>query len=359
MTYQADVNVGGLVPTTNRRKYVTHKIKEGDNLYRILPPFGTNHKGLPFAEVSLHWFSTLDDTGKPKQRPLRCSYAVERFCPVCEEANDLYKEKESLLAEYIDEDTKKVRWDVVPEEVGAKHKQLKNSFDAVKVQRGYFYNALDASGVVGVLRLPKTAATKLGEQIKKAIQTYGFNPLSLENGAVFNIIQKKTGPKNYNVEYSVEFVMKSITGPDGVQLKITTEQAPKNVMDNYETLAYDVHAMYPAVTAAELQRAMIGDAILWTEMDAKKKAKAEATTAQEQKPVDPVVATPKTPTPTPTPEAKAEVVPEVVVESKAAPVPTAPKETPVNVESTVPNTSAVMTSDEDAELARLREELKV
>ena len=371
MTYEAELNLGGLVPSSGKRDFVTHKLSEGDNIYRILPPFGTNHRGLPFAEVSLHWFSIVDPkTGETKNRPLRCSYATEGYCPICEQANELYNEKDALLKEFKDEDGK-VDWKSVPDDIKAKHKQVKGQFDSLRAQRGFFYNALDQSGMVGILRLPKTAAVKVGELIRKAVQQYGFNPLSLEKGVSFNIIQKKTGPLPMNVEYSAEFVTRSVTGPNGVELKIELTPAAESVRNDFENLAYDVHAMYPVVTAAELKRVALGDEKVWNEIDDRKKAAADAKAAKAKSTMT-VVAEDK-------PEAVAEVAtePKVTVAEESA-VKDVPATTPA-VE--VPDTTVVadahqtevpkvreeskvgggetLTPDEEAELAKLREQLKV
>lgn len=276
---EEELNLDGMVPSSGSGKGITNiTLKEGDNLLRILPPFGTNHRGVPFAEVNLHWFQ-LDEKSR---RPLRCSYPTERYCPVCEEANILYKEKEELVEEFKD-DKGRVDWKSLPKNLSVKYKDLNDKFSALRASKGWYYNALTPSGTVGVLRLSKTAATDLGNLIVKAVKEFGFNPLSLKNGATFNFKKMKTGPLPMNVEYKVEFLMKSEKTANGVSLNIDTSPVADGIIENFEKLAYDVHAMYPIITSQQLKRAMIGDDTVWKELDAKRgqKASTEAGTTSD------------------------------------------------------------------------------
>lgn len=335
MSYQEpEINTGALKPGSSR-ELRSFKLNLGDNIYRILPPFGTNHNGVPFAEHYLHWFT--DPTGK--QRPLACSKKTERFCPVCEEASNVYKEYERILGDFKSPDGK-VNFKGMPDEINKKQKSVKEIFDKLRAQRGYYYNAMDQSGTVGVLRLPKTAADELGDRILEAIQTMGFNPLSLKNGTLFNIKQvAKDGPKSkMNVEYKVEFVRESENTADGVIQRIKKSSLPESVILNFEKLAYDVHTLYPTRTSAELKRVMLGDKMVWADIDAAKKARQQAAAAGDNDDDAPEV--------------------EAVAPTMTAPVvvPTSVAEVSVSVPATVvPASVTVQTGDDD--IAELRKNL--
>lgn len=336
MAYEEQpLNADAAIPSSSggSKEFKNHKIASGDNIYRIMPPFGTNNGGSPFAEIYLHWFQ--DPSGR--NRPLSCAKKIERYCPVCESANEVYKRLEVVLNDYKDE-AGKVNFKALAmnDEDNAKSKNLRAQFDALKAQRGFYYNAMDSSGTIGVLRLPKTAAEALGEKIRDGINVLGMsNPLSLRNGVLFNIVQKKTGKDKRDVEYSVDFVRESKDTPEGIVQIIKKSAVPDNVIANFEKLAYDIHAMYPARTSQELKRVMMGDKKVWDEIDAKRNSNGNGRAVAVTESVGEAPATVATPT------ATAQPAPSTPAIAAQTTTPAAPK-------------SAVTS---DAEVARLRAEL--
>src|SRR3990172_2140436 len=109
------LNIAGMEAKAAGRSFTTFKLKEGPNIYRILPPFGTNNNGFPYAEHYIHW-GFKDSQGKIK--PLLCSKKLERSCPICDESNRLNAEKDKLIAAYAvpspDGKGPKINWKVVP-----------------------------------------------------------------------------------------------------------------------------------------------------------------------------------------------------------------------------------------------------
>ena len=268
MSYnEPELNMSGMVPSQSRN-IENHSVKPGDNIFRIMPPFGTGHNGLPFAEVYLHWLS--DPAGK--NRPLLCSKKSERFCPICQSANEVYKEGEAVAREFKDSEGR-VNRKAMPEEVGKKYDGLMENFRALKAQHSFLYNAMDTSNTIKILRLPKTAAEDLGRKIVEVINTMGFNPLSLKNGLFFNIKQISTGPKKFNVKYEVETVKKTTKEGNSFVQRVEPSSVPDNVIENFEKLAFDVHTLYPIHTAQELKRVLMGDVKVWAEMDAQRDAR--------------------------------------------------------------------------------------
>jgi len=270
MYQEPEVNLDGLIPGNSGmgRKIVNHKMKEGDNVFRILPPFGTNHNGLLYAEVTLHWF--LDPSGK--SRPLVCSRDKEKYCPICAEAFEFYNRKQELVKKFSD-DSGKVNWKALPKEVNEQYQELNEVYNKLRGQKGFYYNALDLSGTVGVLRLSKTTAEKLGKKIKEAQQMYSIKCTSLSDGILFNIKKTKTGSRDFDVTYDVEYLMTPKKREDGsISLEFNRGSVSDSIMQNFENLAYDIHAMYPVRTSTELKRVLDGDKSVWAEMDARRNA---------------------------------------------------------------------------------------
>ena len=248
------------------RPFNNFKLAEGRNTFRILPPFGTDNKGVWFHEWYLHW-GFMDANGNRK--PLACSYrGPERFCPICEQAREIRNTMDAMVADYtVEEDgRKKTNWDSIPDNVKAKHKELRDKWGAIRANRRYFYNAVDRAGDVGILQLTAKTGDALNAEIKVAVQQKNFNPLSLRDGCFFDIIKTKTGPLPINVEYSVKFNYKTqeVTTPGGEVVTadvIERGSVSAALLENFEELAYDIHVLYPTRSAAELQAILNGDPV--------------------------------------------------------------------------------------------------
>lgn len=284
MYQEQEINLETLEPKTSRQ-INRHKLKEGDNFFRILPPFGANHNGMVFAEWRIHWGYS---DGNGQTRPLVCTFPTEGFCPICEESKKLYQAKEDLIKEFKNED-KEVMWKLVPEDIKAQHTELRESWNTISSKKSYYYNAIDPSGNVAILQLSKTAKDQLNEKILYAHKKMGFNPVSLQTGCFFNVKKVKTGPRAMDVKYIVDFVKETIKAENGdVMEKIKREPISSFVIENFDKLAYDLHTLYPIRTAEELYKIMNGDT---SSLDSKKAFnKQDAAIAANSTPSAPVEA---------------------------------------------------------------------
>ena len=272
---EPNLNLGALEPDSGRGKIVNHKLKEGDNIFRILPPFGANHNGLIMAEWYLHWGFT---DSKGKYRPIVCTKRYEKYCPICEDANEVFKEKDTLIREFKSDDGK-VNWKALPEEIRIKYSELNEKFNALRAQRHYYYNAMDDSGKVGILRLPKTAKEKLNAKILDALKRLNFNPTSLENGCSVKIVKVKKGVNAWDVEYDVDLFKQGVQRDGRYVDEYVTGPVPEWVQNNFHKVAIDIHSMYPIRTAAEVKKIMLGDASIFDREDeAKRQARVGSST---------------------------------------------------------------------------------
>ena len=92
MTYvEPELNVKGHQARSEGKSWNNHKLKDGNNVFRITPPFGVGHNGYWYKAWYLHW-GFVDSEGS--NRPVVCTKGIENFCPICEQAELLFKEKE-------------------------------------------------------------------------------------------------------------------------------------------------------------------------------------------------------------------------------------------------------------------------
>ena len=78
----------------SQREFKRHKVNPGTSVFRVLPPFGTDHKGYPFKKWMLVWGLVDPTTGR--MRPFVSTLPNLNKCPVFEYTNDLKKLSEEL-----------------------------------------------------------------------------------------------------------------------------------------------------------------------------------------------------------------------------------------------------------------------
>lgn len=261
------LNLDGMLGGRQIKRF---KVTDGSHIFRILPPFGTNHNGVPSRQIQLHWgYSKKDGT----KSPLPCSYPQEGHCPICDMVKSMTAEAEALY------DTKTKKGD-------------KESYDRImkdageyKVRRTYLLNAANKKGEIGILEIVKTPMEELVKLMKAYANKYGKNPVSLTQGLWF--VFSRSG-KGFDTEYEVETSKKMVDLGGGEQAeKPDTDALPQNIVENYEKLAYDIHKMYPPVSSTDLAKIMAGapvDEVVVKKDRNSRDQEAASTPASEDKP---------------------------------------------------------------------------
>lgn len=243
------VNQDSLKPS---RTWVRHKVKEGTNTYRILPPFGENANGYPYKKWSLIW--GLKDPAQGRVRPFASSLATEKKCPVVEFVDSLTllaKEKTSALE----------KQGASKEQIKESNKALNELISDLRPKTLFLYNAVDQSGTVGILEVKTTANKKLKKLMMNYINDYGQDPTSLNSeetdaGVWFNFTRSGSG---FDTEYDV--VKKQTQTKINGQLAFVDDRSPlpENVAKNFDDLAYDVHNLYDQKSYDELKAILLAN----------------------------------------------------------------------------------------------------
>ena len=230
-----------------RREWRRHKVKDGHNVFRILPPFGESSNGYPYRKWQIIW--GLSDPESGRARPFASSMTSEKKCPVTEYVAELKKKAEKLNAQLsaagVSEEDAKAR-------LGVLNKLIAD----LSPKTVYIYNAADKSGDVGLLELKSTAQKKMKSVMADYIQTYNQDPTSLnseetDSGVWFDITRQGMGR---DTEYDVKLV--SIKSKNPATGKITFEDdrspLPDAIVENYDNLAYDLGSVYQIKSYDEL-----------------------------------------------------------------------------------------------------------
>lgn len=234
------------------RDWVRHKIQDGSNVFRILPPFGDPevHNNYPFRRWVIAW---LVDPSSGKRLPFASPFSLggqDTKCPVYEYSK--------ALAEKIDRTKNKMK------EKGYSDDQIKDKLAKlnkvaweIRLQKTFAYNAVDKSGKVGLLELKKTAHDEMKKMMLEYIQDFEMDPTSFgcdikaDSGVWFNI--KREG-KGKDTKYSVDFNRVPQKTEDGdVVFKNDRSPLVEGTEENYSKTAYDLFSIYRQKTYEELK----------------------------------------------------------------------------------------------------------
>jgi hypothetical protein len=228
-----------------RRDWKRHAINAGENIYRVLPPFGEEANGYPYRRWVIAW---MNDPETGRRRPYASPRSFgEDACPVTEYAAALEKKRDdieaALKAKGVDKDT-----------IKEKLKPFGQVLWEIKPKASYVYNAANKAGEVGLLELKKTAHDGMKKTMMQYITDYSQDPTSLNSdqedaGVWFKI--KKEG-ESTNTEYSVEKNQTKKKTSEGLVFVDDRSELPQNIVDNYESLAYDLGTIYKRHTYEEL-----------------------------------------------------------------------------------------------------------
>lgn len=216
------------------------KVQDGTNVFRILPPFGTDHDNKASREVNLHWgFVTSDG----KQRPVVCSYHHEKTCPICQAAKA--KEGEAERAKLLGNEEQS--------------KELAKEAQELRNRKTFLYNAANKQGDTGMLELTKTAHEAVIELFSSYIKKYDKDPTSLKDGVWLEITREGKG---FKTKYSVSLHRVTVKDADGELMeKLDRTPLAENILNNFEKLAVDIHSLYKPVPSTDLQRILNGEPV--------------------------------------------------------------------------------------------------
>jgi len=237
----------------SRKEWKRHKVKDGHNIYRILPPFGENSNGYPYRKWQIIW--GLIDPESGRARPFASSMTFEKRCPVTEYVNQLKDRAESMAtalkaAGSTDEDVK------------ARLHGLQELIGNLVPKTVYVYNAADKSGEVGLLELKSTAHQDMKSKMNTYIQDYNQDPTSLngaddDSGVWFDVIRSNATGKFRDTKYNVEKVQAKVKDASGkVSFVDDRSPLPDSIVENYENLGYDLSAIYQTKTYEDLQQVL-------------------------------------------------------------------------------------------------------
>lgn len=236
------INLDSLSPKSFK-KTVRHKVQDGDNIFRFLPPFGPEANGYPYRKWNVIW--GLIDPNSGRMRPFASTSTYEGQCPVYDYLDLLKKRVDT----FQDED---------------KVKKLNDFISNLRPKSVYAYNAADKSGQVGVLELKATAHKKIITLMDKYIKEYSQDPTSLnsdpkDSGVWFNI--SRSG-KKFDTTYDATKNQIMQKDENGVpSFKDDRSPLAENIVQNFDSVAYDLNTLYQKLSYDELKDVLVANLI--------------------------------------------------------------------------------------------------
>jgi hypothetical protein len=234
----------------SRKEWKRHKVKDGHNVFRILPPFGEASNGYPYRKWQIIW--GLVDPESGRARPYADTMLAEKRSPVVEFTNELKARAEkmnlALAAKGLGE-----------EEISERLKGLNTLIGDLLPRTSYVYNACDKAGEVGLLELKATAHKDMKARMNEYIQDYNQDPTSLnsaddDSGLWFDVVRTNETGKFRDTKYEVKKVQTKVRGATGaVSFVDDRSPLPEAVVENYDNLGYDLSAIYQQKTYEELK----------------------------------------------------------------------------------------------------------
>jgi hypothetical protein len=226
-----------------------HKVQDGSNLFRILPPLGENSNGYPYYRWLISWGFPDPETGRP--RPVPSLRMTEESCPIYDYVDKLAARVEKIAAE---RKTSGLSEEAIKEEL----REYNEVVNRLRPRATFFYNAVNKAGEVGVLELKKTAHDQMKTEMHQYILDYNQDPTSVnslpdDSGVWFNIT--RTGSR-YDTKYTVKKNQIKSRDPQTGRVVFVDDQEelPATVVERWESLAYDLQSLYKHRTREELEQ---------------------------------------------------------------------------------------------------------
>lgn len=244
------VNPDALKP---KKEWKRHKVEEGNNIFRFLPPFGEEANGYPYRRWMVIW--GLLDPDSNRLRPYASPITTdEKACPVMEFVKGLQEKAETAKSELKAQG-------VSDEEIKERLKSLNKTIGNLRPKGVYAWNAVDKAGKVGLLEVKSTAHKKLKALMSDYINDYGQDPTSVnssddDSGVWFNI--KRSG-KGFDTEYDVEKVQQKQKINGSLTYVDDRSPLPDNVAEGWEDMAYDLGSIYQKKSYDEIRKVLMAN----------------------------------------------------------------------------------------------------
>ena len=219
------------------------KLKDGESVYRILPPLGDlADAGKWSVFYNVHYgYKNAEGKARPFQSSLvknRKNGMIESPDAAMERIDNLKAELEKAKAS-----KNKAAADMLLKLVGGQ-KSIYN------LDNNHYVNAMDMQGNIGVLKLLHRAKLALDAEIKK-LRDKGIEPLSVENGRFFSFFRTGTG-MDTSFQVTVKKEQKTVAGLGVVEIDIV-HVMDESIISRLSSEAAELDKLFRRPTPEEVE----------------------------------------------------------------------------------------------------------
>lgn len=216
----------GKASYSNGRKNYFKLEKQGDSVFRILPPLGKLADEGIWAVY--HKVQYGYSNSKGRMRPFE-SPEVKNFRTKMIEVEDPASTfGKKLSAQFLE--AKNAKNEVLAENI----KKLARKYN---LDNKWYLNVLDTSGNIGLLKIPHRMKQALDVEIKK-LEAKGIDPLSIENGRYFVFTRTGTGTQTTHraAVYEEELDIPNVGKVKKEKVHVLTDEVLNRLSDEYHEL---------------------------------------------------------------------------------------------------------------------------
>jgi hypothetical protein len=246
------------------------KIKDGEQVYRILPPLGSMAKLGKWARYMRVEWGYADLTGKKK--PFQDVREVNRKTGMVEVESEAHIKREALKKQHEAGKAAFKAGKISKDQLDQLNKIVMN----FSLENKHYLNVIDKNGKIGILKIGHKLKLALDSEIA-SLRSKGVDPLSVDNGRFFVITRSGYG---LDTTFGVKVYSELITHAELGQVeRPVIHKLDAGIIGRLATEAMDLadlDKLYPSITSEEVKRVVLGTPSDVSEVFARFAKQAEA-----------------------------------------------------------------------------------
>lgn len=220
-------------------------LKDGSNIFRVLPPFGKlKNDGIIAKYWAVYWLPTTKKNrkGEDINRPVPSVFQKTKDGKVV--TPDPIHDKVELLTKNL------AAMKASGQHPAAVVEALEKRLEGLRVDKAYYVNVISPAGEIGVLKLRYTAFQALKEKLRE-LEKVQIDPINVGVGVFFDF--KKGKDDKGKTVYGVDIHQKTSRDPNtgGFKTEIVEAKIDQSVLDRMEKEAFDLLTLYKVLSAEE------------------------------------------------------------------------------------------------------------
>jgi hypothetical protein len=230
------------------------KIKDGDNVFRILPPLGSLAKAGRWSEFyKVIWgFSDSSKKRKPFISPYVKNFKTQMVEVPCAATEMIFKLKDDMNNASAAIKELKANGQEIPEALTQKYTELTELVGRsgrFNIDSKHYLNVMTQDGKIGLLKLAGRGMTALRSLFER-LEAQGIDPTGIDNGRFVVINRSGMG---LDTTYDVKELKQSIsTEEHGIVEKSVPHVLTDDIISRLATEAFDLSEIYPRLTSEQV-----------------------------------------------------------------------------------------------------------